>query len=626
MEIGLSSRRAVVALKRHSALILSEVIAMNKTLSMPYVLIITLESILWTPNLSQTGSAAASEVFDQIEKWLSVCAKDHIDCPSYLPTKLPTRVIDVGICGKNEFRDPHLVQTCGKMATYITLSHCWGQTKLSQLMKTTKANIDERMVGIPLSTMPKSFQDAILIARKLRFRYIWIDALCIIQDDAEDWEKEAATMHIVYDSAFLNVAASSAENSAVGMLGKRQIHNRACQLGRIGTYRYRYEERAKPPPANPWDRQESPENVFLGNYTVHVGVAPPLGSVEANIVAGPLAERGWVLQERIFSNRILHYGTYEVLWECNTTHASETSPWGVDMRIPEYEFKTLVRGVPKSIHDPVSHRRETLFPRWYELIESYTYRKFTKASDNLPAIRGLAEAFTRCLGHDVEFANEYLLGLWRSDIARGLAWHRSRTRERNGVPPKFLRRYPIEKGHSSLPSWSWAAHDGLISWSESKQVYMKLVHVVRVHGDGLRLSPTPQNGISYSLALVGYLHAFSTSTSGHLHDLASGALVCGCSDDILKYQEVDTSKAKINESNLCLAVWDEAPCPSSRMVWGLKLSKICERPGYDDNSPEESNSLILDTTARDGQFSRLGFARLPSELWKDSEERKLELV
>lgn len=74
--------------------------------------------------------------------------------------------------------------------------------------------------GFPISDLPVLFQQAVEIARRLGVFYLWIDALSIIQDDAHDWEVEAARMAEVYSGSFLTLAATHAKNSEEGMLGE----------------------------------------------------------------------------------------------------------------------------------------------------------------------------------------------------------------------------------------------------------------------------------------------------------------------------------------------------------------------------------------------------------------------
>jgi hypothetical protein len=119
-----------------------------------------------------------------VARWLSDCNTTHKRCPKRLPAQLPTRVVDVGIAGS----DPYLHLTTCEKAEYITLSYCWGGDVSS---KTTKSNRYNRYKSIERSTLPQTIQDAITITRELGCRYIWIDALCIVQDDSVDWAREA---------------------------------------------------------------------------------------------------------------------------------------------------------------------------------------------------------------------------------------------------------------------------------------------------------------------------------------------------------------------------------------------------------------------------------------------------
>ena len=102
----------------------------------------------------------------------------------------------------------------------MTLSHCWGDAVILKLKKTTIQNLRSR---ITLSSLPLTFQHAAEVARRLQKRYIWIDSLCIFQndDDKTDWLKEAAVMDKVYSHCFLNIAATGAIDSSKGLFMTR---------------------------------------------------------------------------------------------------------------------------------------------------------------------------------------------------------------------------------------------------------------------------------------------------------------------------------------------------------------------------------------------------------------------
>jgi hypothetical protein len=125
---------------------------------------------------------------------------------------LPTRVVYVG----DGSREPYLYETSREDALYTALSHCWGGKKNIHLTTKT-ADLEIRGESIPISTLPKTFADAVLLTRKLGIKYIWIDSLCIIQDDAEDWVRESARMAEVYQNAALTISADGAADGSQGL-------------------------------------------------------------------------------------------------------------------------------------------------------------------------------------------------------------------------------------------------------------------------------------------------------------------------------------------------------------------------------------------------------------------------
>ena len=101
---------------------------------------------------------------------------------------------------------------------YVTLSHCWGTEGV--ILKTTKSNLEAFKHQLP-DTLPKTFSHAIAATRKLGVGYLWIDSLCIIQDDRGDWELESAQMHQVYQNALCNLAATSSSDGQGGLFFDR---------------------------------------------------------------------------------------------------------------------------------------------------------------------------------------------------------------------------------------------------------------------------------------------------------------------------------------------------------------------------------------------------------------------
>ncbi|KAK4449687.1 heterokaryon incompatibility protein-domain-containing protein [Podospora aff. communis PSN243] len=124
---------------------------------------------------------------EQTRVWLQDCLHNHDACKTTEPKQLPTRVIDVGSAALVDI--PFLYVSKGERLPYATLSYCWGDSE--NKCRTTQETIHRFQQGIGLE-LPATFQDAVILTRHLGIRYLWIEALCIVQDDEEDWKRESA--------------------------------------------------------------------------------------------------------------------------------------------------------------------------------------------------------------------------------------------------------------------------------------------------------------------------------------------------------------------------------------------------------------------------------------------------
>ena len=170
-----------------------------------------------------TGSPTS---FAFAASWLENCMRFHSTCKSHNDKdhQLPTRLINVGLDSGNP--KPHLWlpprDPC--RVPYVTLSHCWGTCQKFVL---TEALLETLMREINVEELPKSYQDAIAITRRLGIRYLWIDSLCIIQDSVADWRAESAIMGEIYKNSFFTIAASWASNDEEGCFADRDpLHTR----------------------------------------------------------------------------------------------------------------------------------------------------------------------------------------------------------------------------------------------------------------------------------------------------------------------------------------------------------------------------------------------------------------
>lgn len=146
--------------------------------------------------------------------------------------------------------------------------------------------------------LPKSFQDAIQVARSLSLEYIWIDSLCIVQDDLNDWIRESKNMCAIYESSWLTIAATAAVDGTVGISLKEKRGGEVSGTTSAGAELHFIF--CKSPHSHPPARyHRERENEF------------------------PLFHRAWIFQERMLSPRVLHFGETELFSECRQKHRCE---------------------------------------------------------------------------------------------------------------------------------------------------------------------------------------------------------------------------------------------------------------------------------------------------------------
>lgn len=240
-------------------------------------------------------TANSDNLIKIINLWLDDCIHLHSKCQE--PDKLqhdeassrsPARLLDVGPFKGSHNSSVQLKEDiCGP---YVALSHCWG--KMRHIV-TEKLNIESHKRGIPLDDLPKTFRDAVELTKSIGLRYIWIDSLCIIQDDIHDWKKEAAKMADVYRNAFCTIAATGSKSDEEGIFLQRR---------RQDVFQLPYNA------ANTYIAATSSEDDVAAMLELH---------------QSPLSARGWTMQERLLSRRIIHFTDTRVIWECCTRSETE---------------------------------------------------------------------------------------------------------------------------------------------------------------------------------------------------------------------------------------------------------------------------------------------------------------
>ena len=373
----------------------------------------------------------ANEALKRAKKWLYDCSAYHTACAHVSRmSRFPTRILDIGPPGTKTIR---LCQLNAE-GHYAALSHCWGT---AQDFTTTSKTLEARKQGIVVDHLPQTFQDAIVLTRSFDIRYLWIDSLCIIQDDVQDWQQESARMASVYSAAYLTIVASNASGDSEGFLRLRpegdivaipyQASQGSNEMISSGSYKC-FPKRWVPSVDN---------QLYLQLASTHRSCR----TVKDHLQTEPLSQRAWAMQERYLSTRALFIGKKQMFWECQVTALSET-------------------GDRLDIYNPLRQVDRTTGPNawgtkaWSELVAEYSTRALTKPSDKLPAFSGLASAFPRpltppsCQPRDNK---KYLAGIWKDSLLEGLLW--SRAGEKISIPSEYR-----------APSFSWASIDGAVKF------------------------------------------------------------------------------------------------------------------------------------------------------------------
>ncbi|KAI0845135.1 HET-domain-containing protein [Daldinia vernicosa] len=468
----------------------------------PRALLSEVEAHPWSTLGPNIGS---DESLGKIRQWISSCQASHKSCGSIhghhgspgleIGTFFPTRVIDVeeaeaGVIflreraevtvqfgTDNEARLPTSTEssTMHKYPVYWTLSHRWGDAdEMPRLLKDTESQLRK---GVRLDKLPPingmwpTFRDAALLVKRLGYRYIWIDSLCIFQDSDSEWQREASTMIDIYRHSYCNISAGFASYNPAnnGLFRRREL----CE-------RHLY-------PA-------------VVNIDAQLWWAWCIPNWNDQVETVPLNKRGWVVQERFLATRTIHFAGNQVFWECLEDINYESKPTSESLADLErnaencttmkdrkavlmfHKLKETTTEPYPPPHD--EERSKEIYESWTRIVEYYASCGLTKESDRLIAVSGMAKAFQEATG------DTYMAGLWKGAFGRYLTWYSTAY---NGGQ---VRRSEY------APTWSWASTTGggveFFDWVEGHYTsFFKLI--------GERIVPEPPNGDSFGLLLSAEL-------------------------------------------------------------------------------------------------------------------------
>jgi hypothetical protein len=247
------------------------------------------------------------------QSWLKTCLHEHSSsCASFNSKPLPTRLVNVG---SEDGKNPSLhIASPGEEGSWVSLSHCWGT--LSSFVTNTK-NVEQMLSSITLDRLPKTFRDAILIARRLGFQYVWIDSLCILQDSHADWSNESTQMRRYNQGNVLTIAADRASGDHEGFLEPHLSSEDPVELPFMGGFDEIYRRQ-----------------LFRGRQSLLPYSSFFVSTSNGGLTSQrqPLARRAWTLQEDWLSPRSIHFNAAQLIWECpeHTFWFSDTNPQAVE--------------------------------------------------------------------------------------------------------------------------------------------------------------------------------------------------------------------------------------------------------------------------------------------------------
>ncbi|MCJ1378813.1 hypothetical protein MMC17_001912 [Xylographa soralifera] len=372
-------------------------------------------------------------------QWLYTCEKNHTGlCISGTPSGGLEEAVEC--MNLIDVRRRRIVKAMPN-SRYIALSYVWGPAWLQEFQATKDkfGNFSGGSDGIRLpKRLPKTIEDAMHVVCQMKERFLWVDALCIIQDDPKARNHQISYMNVIYGNAILAIVAACGSDSNAGLPG-------------VGS---------------------TPRPSPLIENVQGVQLATILPSAEECVMKSTWNKRGWTLQEKFFSQRFLIFTQHQVHFRCGT------GSWREDMRglQPHHDFANSEREADMYVSRPYSPLRRTKPPMemplgpyrsedmlelhtgFTALLEDYTSRELTKSSDIIRAVVGVARAMLPAWG-------AFVCGLPMSAFPWVLLW-------RHEAPLIRRPQFDSNSGREgySCPSWSWAGWQGPIRYIHDRDI------------------------------------------------------------------------------------------------------------------------------------------------------------
>lgn len=344
-----------------------------------------------------------------LRKLLQDCELQHSRCQPSGSRPLPTRLLRLAKNGQSV--QLHL-SLPGQGGRYAALSYCWGGPQANRLLR---SNLQSLCVNpIDCIRLPNTLQDAIAVCRSLHLKYLWVDALCIIQDDEADKAREISRMCSIYENSYVTVVAATAPSVNDGFLKPAVRTNKtypSCPIHLTLHHGGKGMEYAL---------------TFTPKHTHRTGDFA-------------INKRGWTYQESFIPPRLLVFGDHEPFLRCRTVDFAPTAQTAIDYWdrdiVPRRDLRSSIEG-----HHPDEFRSV-----WRRIVEDYSKRQFSFEEDRPLALKGMEDFLEKRANGKCYF------GMWSSMGVGCLLWTAEPQQQQNS---------PRSAG---LPTWSWLSTPNQVS-------------------------------------------------------------------------------------------------------------------------------------------------------------------
>ncbi|KAK5634665.1 hypothetical protein RRF57_010378 [Xylaria bambusicola] len=434
-----------------------------------------------------------------IKEMLKCCLTSHPQCQQSRPMTLPTRLLHIVKDSETDFHVQLVATEEGHTGQYAALSYCWGGPQSLQLTKNTVHKFLRK--PIEWQAFPAGLIDAVKVTSSLDLEYLWVDALCIVQDDQDDKKREIGRMSAIYQNSVVTIAAATSGSVKDSFLCNQSVFNTKYSTCDI------------PVTLDSQDFDDLDRFSSLSVVPVHAHRTDDF----------PLSKRGWAFQEALLPPRLLVFGDLEPFIRCRTKNVIRKS-----LSCIEYHMSTLV---PRRIIDNLvsrqyqemlstDHKDDTLDFIWREIVEQYTLRELSITEDRPLAISGVIDFLSEA------FSDECYFGVWKSCPIVCLLWKAEPSEVRTTI--------------SHVPTWSWMSVTGPVDLETV--VYFDKSEAL-VEWDGTDTSRTR--------LLVTCCVFEAEGVYGHAHDFGPGVLTEGWSDVLPSSSSTSSPQRKFEAVGKC---------------------------------------------------------------------------